>query len=129
MPSSSKTTLWEPTGASERPLTLAEVVVRGFYEALSRHNLPDAYAFLTPRFQAANPFDAWAGGYLNTESVDVETRPGASGNEVAVMIQAVDRYFPDTRETRRFAGIWRLAPSATAPLGLLLDQATIAPQP
>jgi hypothetical protein len=112
-----------------RPLTPAEVVVHGFYNALSRHSMRDAYAFLSPRFQAANPFDAWAGGYLNTESVEVETRPGATANEVAVTIRAIDRYPPDRRETRRFAGTWRLTPEATAPLGLLLDQASISPLP
>jgi hypothetical protein len=119
----------EPSGESERPLTLAEVVVRGFYEALNRHSLQDAYAFFTPRFQTANPYDGWAGGYLNTESVDVATRPGATASEVGVTIRAVDRDVPDRGETRRFAGVWRLAPSATAPLGLLLDQATITPLP
>jgi hypothetical protein len=91
--------------------------------------MADAYAFLSPRFQAANPFDAWAGGYASTESVEVETRAGASPNEVTVTIRAIDRYYPDTRETRRFAGAWRLAADAAAPLGLLLDQATIAPLP
>jgi hypothetical protein len=114
---------------AERPLTLAEVVVHGFYNALSRSALRDAYDFLTPRLQAANPFDAWAGGYLNTESIDVETGAGASANEVTVAIQAVNRTPYDSRETRRFAGTWRLTPSATAPLGLLLDQAAITPQP
>ena len=112
-----------------QPLTPAEVVVHGFYNALTRHNMRDAYAFLSPRFQGANPFDAWAGGYTNTESVEVETRAGASPNEVAVTIRAVDRYYPDTRETRRFVGTWRLAPDPAASLGLLLDQASIAPLP
>jgi hypothetical protein len=116
----------DPVG---RPLTVAEVVVHGFYNALSRHDLTDAYAFLSARFQAANPFDAWAGGYATTESIEVETRAGASPDEVAVTIRAIDRYYPDTRETRRFAGTWRLVADAMAPLGLLLDQASIAPAP
>jgi hypothetical protein len=116
----------DPVG---RPLSPAEVVVHGFYNALSRHAMRDAYAFLSPRFQAANPFDAWARGYVNTESVEVETRAGATPNEVAVTIRAIDGYPPDTRESRRFAGTWRLAPDPTAPLGLLLDQASIAPLP
>jgi hypothetical protein len=115
--------------SDERPLTAAEVVVRGFYNALNFHRLPEAYAFLSPRFQATNPFDAWAGGYLNTESIEVETRPGPTADSVAVKLEAVDRYYPDTRETRRFAGTWRLVPSEAAPLGLLLDQATIGPVP
>ncbi|HLH25187.1 MAG TPA: hypothetical protein VK066_21915 [Chloroflexota bacterium] len=119
----------EPSGESDRPLTVAEVVVRGFYNALDRHALDDAYAFFTPRFQVANPFPTWAAGYRDTESVTVDTRPGASPTEVAVTIQTTERGAPDALPPRRFAGTWRLVPSDTAPLGLLLDQASIAPQP
>ncbi|HEY7062387.1 MAG TPA: hypothetical protein VII06_12990 [Chloroflexota bacterium] len=118
-----------PDDAAERPLAPAEVVVLGFYNALDRHALSDAYAFLTPSFQSANPFDAWAAGYQTTEEIAVETRAGASPTEVAVTLRTVDHDPPDRRETRDWAGVWRLASSADAPLGLLLDQATIAPAP
>ena len=119
----------EPPGGSDRPLALAEVVVRGFYNALDRHALRDAYAFLSPRFQAANPFDAWQAGYANTDSIAVETRPGPGPAEVAVTIQATDLTAAGTAAPQRFAGGWRLVPSDRAPLGLLLDQATITPAP
>lgn len=68
-------------------------------------------------------------GYQTTEEIVVETRPGASPTEVAVTQGTVDRFPLNRRETRQWAGTWRLAPSATAPLGLLLDEAMIAPAP
>ena len=40
-------------GGADGPLSVDEVVVLGFYNALNRHAMRDAYAFLTPRFQAA----------------------------------------------------------------------------
>jgi hypothetical protein len=119
----------QPDRAADRPLSVAEVVVLGFYNALRRHAMLDAYAFLTPRFQAANPFDGWASGYATTEEIDVETRAGASPNEAGVSLETVDRLPDQTRRQRHWTGTWRLAPNPAAPLGLLLDQATITQNP
>lgn len=120
-------TVWVAAFDERRALTVAEVVVRGFYHALDGGALPEAYAFLSPRFQAASPYAPWAAGYARTGAIEVETRPGPGVDAVALTLAVRDREAPpDAPPAERFSGTWQLTPSPGAPLGLLLDRADIA---
>ena len=57
----------------------------------SFHALPtNAYAFYTPTFQAANPFERWKAGYATTQSIEVQTTPGRVPTEVLIELTATD---------------------------------------
>lgn len=115
---------WLLLGERERPATFAEVTVAAFYRALDARRYEDAYAFLSPAFQAANPFAAWRAGYATTERIEAEVSAGATPNEVEIILTVVDSIPNAMPLTRHFAGAWTLIPSADGE-SLLLDRADI----
>ena len=131
---------WFITGEAGRPASFAEVIVTGFYRALAAGRFAEAYAFLSPAFQAGYPFAEWRAGFTTTRSIAVETMPGAEGNEsgeasgkyiyeVFVTITATDELPSGELVTRRFAGAWYLIKGQPPRLPLLLDAARIAALP
>ena len=60
------------------PNDVQEPTVWSFYQAISERRYEDAYEFFSPAFKAANPFDRWKDGYATTQSIEVETAPGAT---------------------------------------------------
>lgn len=108
------------------PNPVQDLTVSAFYGALNNRAFDEAYAFLSPAFRAANPFERWAAGYATTESVTVEyAERGPTKDEVTVRFRAVDRTATDGRVTRRFAGTWSLIWSPDE-RRWLLDRASIA---
>ena len=97
-----------------------------FYQALNDKQYEDAYAFLSPAFQAANPFERWKAGYANTRSIEVETAPGASPSEVLILLTAVDARPGGGTVTQRFKGSWMLLWHAERQRWVL-DKARIEP--
>ena len=129
--------LWLFTGEDERPATFAEVTVVAFYRALQEDRFEEAYAFLSPDFQAANPYLAWRSGFATTRRIEVETRPGVevtdergrSVYEVLVRLIVVDAAAGGGTVTRRFAGVWRLVEGVPPRYPLRLDAAQIGLAP
>lgn len=103
-----------------------EATVLAFYQALNEHRLADAYAFLSPAFQARYPYDVWAASYAFTQRITVEQARGQLlPDAVAITIVTVDRMPNGAMVTRRFGGAWYLVWSPTS-LRWLLDRADIA---
>ncbi|MGH2586898.1 MAG: hypothetical protein ACRDJE_18445 [Dehalococcoidia bacterium] len=116
----------------ERPVTLAELVVTGFYRAIDDGWFEEAYGFLSPAYQAANPFPVWETGFATTRDVQVYTLPGASftenglqAQEVHVTLTVKDELPDGTLVTRRFAGTWIVVEGDRPGVSLWLDRATI----
>jgi len=118
-------TEWDLTGEQGRRATPAELTVNAFYRALSRSDFENAYALLSPDYQAHHPYAVWKSGYANTRSIAVDTTPGPTPDSVLVKITATDQAPTATPVTRQFSGSWMLLPDANAPLGFLLDEASI----
>jgi hypothetical protein len=79
--------------------------------------------FLSPRFQSANPYNAWVSGYAGTIGFEWRTYPGARAGSVMVDIISTDAT-PSGRTVQYFSGVWNLVRGA-APGGWLLDSARI----
>ena len=79
-----------------------------YYHALSLGRLDAAYAFLSPRMQAAEPFDAWSAGFAALERVDVVTQAGSTEGEVLVWLTAVDKLPEGGQRVQRFTGRWQV---------------------
>jgi hypothetical protein len=108
------------------PNDVQEVTVWAFYAALQDGRFADAYDFYTPAFQAANPFDRWKAGYGTTQRIEVETSPGATPNEVHILLTATDSTPGGGSVTRHFRGVWTLLWSGEQKRWLL-DRARIEP--
>ena len=106
------------------PNDAQELTVSAFYAAVSNRQYDVAYEFYSPAFQARNPFDQWKAGYANTQSIEVETSPGATPGEVQILLTAVDRRPGGGTVTQRFKGTWTLVWSAEQ-MRWLLDRASI----
>lgn len=94
------------------PNDVQEPTVWSFYAAVGDRRYEEAYAFLSPAQQASNPFDRWKAGYANTQSIEVETSPGATPNEVQIRLTSVDSRPGGGTVTQRFTGTWTLIWSA-----------------
>ncbi len=129
--------IWLVLGERERAATFAEVTVVAFYRALQASRFEEAYAFLSPDFQSANPFPEWREGFATTRSIEVETQAGAeftddrgrSVYEVLVWLIAVDTTSGGGTVTRRFAGVWLLVEGVPPGYPLRLDSALIGLAP
>jgi hypothetical protein len=108
------------------PNDVQEPTVWSFYQALSEQRYDDAYAFFSPAQKASNPFDRWKAGYATTQSIQVETSPGETPNEVTIALTAVDTRPGGGTVTRRFRGAWTLIWSGEQKRWLL-DKARIEP--
>jgi hypothetical protein len=126
---------WLLSGEDERSVTFAELTVHAFYRALSLGRYEDAYALLSPAFQAREPFERWRAGFASTVSITVETQAGGEGvgpadgryvYEVLVWITAVDQAPYGERTTSCFNGRWFLVKGPEGGVGLLLDTADIS---
>ena len=106
------------------PNDVQEATVWAFYSALQDRRYEEAYAFYTPAFQAANPFDRWKAGYATTQSLDVQTSPGAIPTEVLIELAATDTRPGGGTVTRKFRGSWTLVWSSDQKRWLL-DHARI----
>ncbi len=53
--------------------------VRSYYYYLKQRDYAAAYAWLSPAFQAANPYDVWKSGFQDIISLDAETGHPADG--------------------------------------------------
>ena len=65
--------------------------VEKFYNLLNLKKFKDAYAFLSPGYQQAQPFDAWSAGYKDTlkiEATDVRQRANGS---VSAYLKSTDK--------------------------------------
>lgn len=103
------------TGVDDvRPYT-----VERFYEYLNDRQFRDAYAFLAPSFQAANPFVAWQAGFADLVSVEARARESAPGQPTPVDLVVVQRAPGGGQRTVRFTGTWTLRYSSTAHQWLL----------
>jgi hypothetical protein len=98
-----------------------------FYALIGERKYREAYAFLSPTFQAANPYDRWVAGFQDTLSVTSESRDLPGEDAVAVDITATDRTAAGGQVTRRFRGRWTVVWSAQA-RQWLLDRAQIQAQ-
>jgi hypothetical protein len=110
-----------PVGEIERPnVQSQEVTVVAFYAALNERRFADAYAFLSPAYQASYPFDSWSAGFANTERITVDqARAELLPDAVVITVTAVDRLLSGGTVTRRFGGAWYLVWSPTAHRWLL----------
>lgn len=88
-------------------------VVSLFYTLLSGQRYEEAYALLSPRFQAQLPWPRWRAGYTTTLAVVIEAVEAVSPSPptVAVRVLAAD-LIDGQRLVRRFAGTWTLVRTA-----------------
>jgi hypothetical protein len=129
---------WSVFGPNgEYPATFAEVTVAGFYNALDHGACDDAYAFLSPAFQAAHPFPAWREGFATTRRIMAETfgtreivdLDGRMTYEVIVSLAVEDELASSERIGRRYAGVWYLVEGPGSGLPLRLNDARIGEVP
>ncbi len=97
-----------PWATEIEPNDVQEMTVSAFYRALSDRQYDAAYGFLSPTYQANNPFEQWKAGYATTQSIEVETATGAAPTEVLIELTAVDRRSGGGTVTQRFRGSWAL---------------------
>ena len=110
--------------AETEPNDVQEATVWAFYNAIEDRRYEDAYAFYTPAFQAANPFDRWKAGYATTQSIEVQTSPGPVPTEVLIELTATDTRPGGGAVTRTYRGAWTLVWSSDQKRWLL-DRARI----
>ncbi|MCL5998806.1 MAG: hypothetical protein M1546_22520, partial [Chloroflexi bacterium] len=95
-----------------------------FYQMLNNKQYRDAYDFLSPAFQAANPFDAWSAGYQDTVSIEAQASESAAADgPVTVLLTSVAQS-ASGKVTQRFSGTWTLVWSNDASQWLLDEAAT-----
>jgi hypothetical protein len=112
-----------PLSISVEPHDVHRPTVEAFYRALSEGAYQDAYDFLSPAFQADNPFEQWRAGVANTQDFTVKTSQGATPIDVQIDLTTTDKA-PGDSEKHQFRGSWRLMFSVQQ-LRWLLDRATI----
>jgi hypothetical protein len=88
------------------PFPVQEPTVWAFYQALSEKRYEDAYGFLSPAFQANNPFDRWKAGYATTQNIEVDTKTGATPSEVLIDLTSTDLQPGGGTISHRFRGTW-----------------------
>jgi hypothetical protein len=108
-----KATASKTEGYPEARLPTVEL----FYSLLNNKQYEEAYAFLSPAFQAINPFEQWRAGYQNTESIEIEAAENFDGS-IAVTLTSVEQT-PNGNVTRRYEGTWTLIWSNDASQWLL----------
>jgi hypothetical protein len=113
-----------PWATEIEPNDVQEMTVSAFYRALSDRQYDDAYRFLSPTYQANNPFEVWKAGYATTQSIEVETATGAAPTDVLIELTAVDRRAGGGTVMQRFRGSWTLVWSGEQKRWLL-DRARI----
>ena len=113
-----------PLSTEIRPRNVQPDTVEAFYQALSERKYEDAYQFLSPSFQANNPFESWKATYANTEKLLARTGSGATPTEVAVALISTERQADGSLITHEYRGTWSVIwnPEKTR---WLLDEATI----
>lgn len=88
-------------------------VVSLFYTLLSDRRYEDAYALLSPRFQAQQPWPRWRAGYTTTLAVVIEAVDPVSDSPPTVAVRVLATDLIDGRQVvRRFAGTWTLIGTA-----------------
>ena len=97
----------------ERPHTYpthrANYAVISFYLALNDRDLPGAYALLADATRAAQPYEAWAGGFARTLRVEVSgiQRVAAASDENRARINAMVTAW-DNEDGRVFGRLWEV---------------------
>lgn len=113
------------TGIKEDGLPeMRKPTVEEFYRLLNDKQYQQAYNFLSPAFQAANPYSSWSAGYQNT--VSIQATVGNPTDTVPITLVATERG-ASGNVTRRFTGSWRVTWSAQR-MQWVLDSAQITEQ-
>jgi hypothetical protein len=95
-------------GGERQPLAEAKVItVQQFYQLLNEKRFEEAYQFLSPAFQAKQPYQQWVSGYSTTVSTEANVVDGASG-QVTVELTSTDQVSQDVLVKRHFRGSWSL---------------------
>lgn len=115
-------------GTERQPQPEAKVqTVEYYYGLLNQKEYAQAYTFLSPAVQAANPYSQWVAGYASTENTDAIVEQGPD-DSVAVTLTATERAAEGRTQLRHFEGRWFLAFSEQRNQWLL-DRAQIAEVP
>jgi hypothetical protein len=101
--------------------------VSAYYSAIGAGAYDFAYALLSPAAQRRMPRDSWQAGFANTVSVNAQVTP-ITATHVGVTITVTNATSAGGSSPQRFSGTWVLIPAESAPLGYLLDTATIQQQ-
>jgi hypothetical protein len=112
------------TASAVAPLASPSTTVGAFYTALDAKDFETAYGLLSPAFQAAHPFAAWAAGYASTEAIGFDVSVTQDPSAVWVYLTAIDSTPDLTERATRFIGYWHLVPRPDE-TGWLLDSAAI----
>ncbi|MBX5445217.1 hypothetical protein [Sphaerobacter sp.] len=113
-----------PTAEQVEPVQGGELrTVEHFYGLLDAGDYAAAYTFLSPAFQAANPYDAWVAGFQNTERV-IAYVAQSEPSRVTVNLEAHERDPAGDTRVRHFSGTWDLIFDTTR-RQWLLDRAEI----
>jgi len=113
-----------PLSTEIRPRNNQPDTVEEYYYKLSQRKYEDAYGFLSPSFQANNPFESWRAGYANTEKLMARTGRGATPTEVGVALTSTERQSDGSLVTHEYRGTWSVIWS-DAKTQWLLDDAKI----
>jgi hypothetical protein len=99
------------------PEAIPQTVER-FYQLLNERQFRDAYTFLSPDFQATNPYDRWVEGFANTTEIRAEAALIPGQNAATVNLTVTERT-ASGQSTRRFSGRWNVIWSSPARQWLL----------
>lgn len=115
--------------ASEGLSEMRPETVSHFYRLLQERKFTDAYALLSPTFQAANPFATWEAGYANTENIGATVSPDpAVTNRISVTLEVNERLTSGVTRVRHYSGYWDLSWDSEAP-GWILENGSFAVVP
>lgn len=99
--------------------------VREFYDLIGVGELIEAYKFLSPNYQKANPYNKWAAGFATTQKVTADTVADTSAsNTVRVKLESTDSTNGGGQVVKHYSGTWKVVWSAERN-GWLLDEPKI----
>lgn len=100
-----------------------QLTVERFYMLLGERRYEEAYALLSPAFQAAHPYDTWVSGFAETEEITAYVAQSEPGT-VTVNLATTERDGDGGTRERFFSGTWSVIFSSEQRTWLL-DEAAI----
>ena len=108
--------------ASEGFTEARAATILQFYNLLTDKQYSDAYALLSPTFQAVNPFESWEGGYANTGRILAAITPDPSVEDrLSVELEVSETLSSGTTRLRYFRGYWDVVWDGDVPGWMLRD--------
>lgn len=102
--------------------------VEHFYALLNAREFEQAYKFLSPDYQKANPFRNWQAGYATTRKISAKAKSDPNAPNVAQIELSATDANNQTETTKGFTGSWKAIWSGDSK-SWLLDSPSIKEAP